>query len=130
MKELGRGTSYNTHNITSLIRTPQACIRYLADGRSLHGGRVQNTHTPHTHTHTHTHTYVLNRWSQTNVVEYFLCTGSAKYTRASPPARKMLLLSSNLNMQNSIVMLTFSDFDRKYPFWVNLVQKIQIVSLF
>ena len=38
MKELGRGTAYNTHNITSLIRTPQACIRHLADGRSLHGG--------------------------------------------------------------------------------------------
>ena len=48
MKELGRGTAYNTHNITSLIRTPQVCIRHLADGRSLHGRRV------YTHTHTHT----------------------------------------------------------------------------
>ena len=38
MKELGRGTAYNTHNITSLIRTRQACIRHLADGRIL--GRV------------------------------------------------------------------------------------------
>ena len=45
MKELGRGTAYNTHNTTSLIRTPQACIRHLADGRSLHGGRV------YTHAH-------------------------------------------------------------------------------
>ena len=40
MKELGRGTAYNTHNTTSLIRTPQVCIRRLADGRSLHDGRV------------------------------------------------------------------------------------------
>ena len=37
--------------------------------------------------------YVLNEWPQTNVVEYFLCTGSVKYTRASPPARKMSLFS-------------------------------------
>ena len=30
----------NTHNITSLIRTPQVCISHFADGRSLHGVRV------------------------------------------------------------------------------------------
>ena len=48
MKELGRGTAYNTHNITSLIRTLQACIRHLAD-----------THT-HTHTHTHTREHYIN----------------------------------------------------------------------
>ena len=40
MKELGGGTAHNTHNTKLLIRTPQACIRHLADGRSLHGGRV------------------------------------------------------------------------------------------
>ena len=51
MKELGRSTWNDTHNITSLIRTPQVCLRHLADGRSLHGGRVQT----HTHTYTHTH---------------------------------------------------------------------------
>ena len=56
------------------------------------------------------------------VVEYFLCNGSAKYTRASPIARKMLF-SSNLNVQNSVVMFTFSNFDRKYPFWVNFSPK-------
>ena len=37
---------------------------------------------------------VLNGWLQVNVVEYFLCIGSAKYTRASPPARKMSLFSA------------------------------------
>ena len=46
-KELGRGTAYNTHNISSLIRTSQVCIRHFVDGRSLHSGRV------HTHTRTH-----------------------------------------------------------------------------
>ena len=40
MNELGRGTSDNTHNTTSLIRTPQVYIRHFADGRILHGGRV------------------------------------------------------------------------------------------
>ena len=54
MKELDRGTAYNTHNITSLTCTPQAYIRHLADGRSLHGRRVQ------THTHTHTHNGYLD----------------------------------------------------------------------
>ena len=39
-------------------------------------------------------TCVLNRWPQTNVLEYFLSTGMAKYTIASPPARKMSLISS------------------------------------
>ena len=58
MKELGRGTAYNTHNITSLIRTPQVCIRHLADGRSLHGGT-------HTHTHTRTYTHVFSYLSLT-----------------------------------------------------------------
>ena len=37
---------------------------------------------------------------------------------------------TNSNMQDSVVMLTFFDFDRKKLFWVNLVQKIEIVSLF
>ena len=31
-------------------------------------------------------------------------------------------------MQNSMVVLTFSVFDRKYPLWENLVQNIKIVS--
>ena len=66
----------------------------------------------------------------------FLCIGSTgigsigtKFTRALPPARKMKLLSSNLNMQNSVVMFTFSNFDSKYHFWVILVQKIKNVGL-
>ena len=32
-------------------------------------------------------------------------------------------------MQNSMVIFTFSAFDRKYPFWENLVQKVKMVSL-
>ena len=36
---------------------------------------------------------------------------------------------TNSNMRNSMVMSTFSIFDRKYPFWANLVQKFKIVSL-
>ena len=36
---------------------------------------------------------------------------------------------NNSNQQNSIVKFTFSEFNRKYPFWVNLVQTIRIYSL-
>ena len=41
-------------------------------------------------------TYVLNGWTQTDFVENFLCTGTSKYTKTSPPARKMSLFSSVL----------------------------------
>ena len=33
--------------------------------------------------------------------------------------------STDSNMQNSMVMFTFSGFYRKYSFWVNLVQKLK-----
>ena len=33
---------------------------------------------------------------------------------------------THLNMQSSIVMLTFSVLERKNPFWANLVQKIKL----
>ena len=33
------------------------------------------------------------------------------------------------NIQNTMVMFPFSVFDPKYPSWINLVQKIKIVSL-
>ena len=36
---------------------------------------------------------------------------------------------TNSNVQNSVVMFTFSVFNWNYPFWANLVQKIKIVSL-
>ena len=36
---------------------------------------------------------------------------------------------ANLNMQNSMMMFTFSVFDLKYLFWANLVHKIKIVRL-
>ena len=35
---------------------------------------------------------------------------------------------TNSNMQNSMLMFTFSGFDWKYPFWANLVQKVKIIS--
>ena len=37
--------------------------------------------------------------------------------------------TSNPNMQNSVVLSTFSTFDRKNPFLSNLVQKLKIVKL-
>ena len=36
---------------------------------------------------------------------------------------------TNSNMHNSMRMLTFPVFDRKYSFWANLVPKFKIVSL-
>ena len=36
---------------------------------------------------------------------------------------------TNSSMLNSMIIFTFSVFDRKYPFWANLVQKVKIISL-
>ena len=36
---------------------------------------------------------------------------------------------TNQNMQNSMVVFTFSGLDEKYPFQANLIQKIKIFSL-
>ena len=36
---------------------------------------------------------------------------------------------NNLNTTNSLVMFNLSVLDWKYPFWVNLIQKMKIVSL-
>ena len=35
---------------------------------------------------------------------------------------------ANSNMQNSMVMFTFSVYDQKYPSWAILVQKVRIIS--
>ena len=40
MMELGISTQINIHNTRSLIFIPQVCLRQLADGISLHGGRI------------------------------------------------------------------------------------------
>ena len=37
--------------------------------------------------------------------------------------------SNNLNMQNSMVVLTFFVSKGKHPFWANLVKKSKIVTL-
>ena len=36
---------------------------------------------------------------------------------------------SNLNMQNSVALFTFSVSGRKHSFWANLFQKIKIANL-
>ena len=35
---------------------------------------------------------------------------------------------TNLNIQNSIMMFTFSFFNQKYPFWADLIQKVKNVN--
>ena len=36
---------------------------------------------------------------------------------------------TNSNMQNLVMLFTFFVFDRKCPFWVNLVKNVKIASL-
>ena len=40
MKKLDRSIQINTRNTRSLIRTPQVCLKHLADGGTLYGERV------------------------------------------------------------------------------------------
>ena len=41
IKELGKSTWNDTHNMTSSICTPQVCLRHVVDGRSLQVVRVK-----------------------------------------------------------------------------------------
>ena len=50
MRELGSGTTYNTHNTTSLIRT----LKYVSDILQTEEAFTVKGY-KHTHTHTHTH---------------------------------------------------------------------------
>ena len=52
-------------------------------------------------------------------------TGSILFGQIWPQSSKLFLLI-NSNMRNSMVIFTFSIFDQKYPFWVNLVQKSKL----
>ena len=50
--------------------------------------------------------------------------------RKHPCSSKLKLgTQTSSNMQNSMMIFTFSVFDQKHPFWVNFVQKIKIVTL-
>ena len=55
----------------------------------------------------------------------------AKLGQKSQDCRFQLkyVIWSNFNIQNSIILLTFSVLDRKHSFWANLIQTIKIVSL-
>ena len=57
MKELGNGTTYNTHNTTSLIRT----LKYVSD--ILH---TEEAFTVKGYKHTHTHTHVSRKGCDSN----------------------------------------------------------------
>ena len=54
MRELGSGTTYNTHNTTSLIRT----LKYVPDILQTEEAFTVKGY-KHTHTHTHTETSQL-----------------------------------------------------------------------
>ena len=54
MRELGSGTTYNTHNTTSLIRT----LKYVSDILETEEAFMVKGY-KHTHTHTHTRQGVL-----------------------------------------------------------------------
>ena len=58
MKELGRGTAYNTHNATSLIRT----LKHVSD---ILQTEEAFTVEQYKHTHTHTHTHTINNLCKT-----------------------------------------------------------------
>ena len=65
MRELCSGTAYNTHNITSLIRTLKYVSDILQTEEAFTVEEYKHTHAhahTHTHTHTYTHTHQRNRY--------------------------------------------------------------------
>ena len=65
MKELGRGTAYNTHNITSLIRT----LKHVSDILQTEEVFTVEEY-KHTHTHTHTHSSAFAMSTAENSIGY------------------------------------------------------------
>ena len=57
MKELGRGTTYNTHNITSLIRT----LKHVSDIL-----QTEEAFTVEEYTQTHTHIQAASEFASVN----------------------------------------------------------------
>ena len=77
--------------------------------------------------------YILNEFLQTNVTEYCLCNGMAKYTRALPPARKMLLFSSiiiTIILSYAIIRIQslFSIFESPQKQTFDFLQKISYTN--
>ena len=70
IKELRRSTQINIHNTRSSIRTSEVCLRHLAVGESLHGGRIYTQ----TYTHTHTHTHAQSQSKQVSKFGWMLIT--------------------------------------------------------
>ena len=119
MKGTGRGIQRLQHNIVDLfpgIPAIQSDEAFTMDGR-------KHTHT--THIHVRTKLVAPNKCCGTFFVHWF-----GQVNQSITASKVLQLFSSNLNMQNSVVMFTFFDFDRKYHFWVNLVQKVKVASLF
>ena len=52
-----------------------------------------------------------------------ICSQNSEFQFKLKPGTK-----TNSSIQNSMVVLTFSVSEWKYPFWANLVQKIKIIS--
>ena len=58
MRELGSGTTYNTHNTTSLIRT----LKYVSDIL-----QTEEAYTVKGYIHTHTYSQQLDRYKRNNL---------------------------------------------------------------
>ena len=81
-KEVGRSTWYNTHNIRSLIRTPQVCPRHRCKRKKPLWNTHKHKHTythAHTHAHKHTHTHTHIHTQQTLVIVGLLVLNLALY---------------------------------------------------
>ena len=82
MKELGRSIQINTRNTRTLMRTPQVCLRQLAEAFTVKEYKHAQIHTQkhtHTHTHTHNHTHrhtntrvLINTKLQSNFLKYVI----------------------------------------------------------
>ena len=77
MKELGSGTTYNTHNTTSLIRT----LKYVSDILQTEEAFTVKGY-KHTHTHTQTACGAITKVEKsvgwTFDVNFCYCKGAAK----------------------------------------------------
>ena len=76
-----------------------------------------------------TRTYSCINFSYPNVRQEIPLLGNFSPKNQNCQFKLEFSIYTNSNVQNLMVVLTFSVFDQEYTFWANLVQKIETVSL-
>ena len=129
MRELGSGTTYNTHNTTSLIRT----LKYVSD---ILQTEEAFTVKGYKHTHTHTHASVVGIpagiTSSSLTLVFTIGTGISKSLLKLTKKRKqkhnkiIVLAKNKLNMIDTLLSSALNDSEISHEEFTNIINEANI----